>query len=659
MEFGKAVRNRLRGWKAEVSTRLSADVGDLSNVRPLVCARAAVSCVAFGVFFQAQANVSYVSQASAIKGSDQINWATVGFDGSTVFNPTSGSSKKGLLFRAAKPTAGAMRIDQELADGRKELCLNSQNSSTISIEFDRPVAAAGADVVISDAAFSSVSIRALDAYGAVIMQTTEGHYPGNLELSQYMGVVATGESIKTIEYSVDSGVISVGKIDLRPMSSASDILEGGASQVFSSAANAEVSATLPVDRTAARVSDQLYTVAKNGATLIATPGVLAGSTNAASAKLVSGPIHASYFRFYPDGSFEYRPAKDYFGADEFRFLGASNSGLESLPARARVQVQWVNSAPSFKAGGDISCAEDAGPQSISKWATDISAGGPDEANQQLTWQITSETPELFSKQPALAADGTLTFEPKAHTFGSSLVTAVLRDNGGTMNGGQDASLPFTFSITVAPKLARPSLFVPSEASVVPGTQLSVRASASGQGEFEYLLVNQPKGMLVDSSTGLITWTPSMAEAGKAYQVTVEARSIENPANQDRKVMILDVRSAPHSDRYIASVGRKMTVAVPGWTKGPYYLLGSIASGGTVDSDTGLFTWTPSPRDAGRTVEFFVSTYESETMRAVPLASFKVAVADLHTGRSAQRLSTPRKPSPTGVTALSLRRVWVE
>ncbi|MGQ9554913.1 MAG: TolB family protein, partial [Anaerolineae bacterium] len=60
---------------------------------------------------------------------------------------------------------------------------------------------------------------------------------------------------------------------------------------------------------------------------------------------------------------------------------------------------------------------------------------------------------LFAQQPAVSTSGTLTYTPAADAHGSTAVDVTLRDNGGTANGGNDTSLTYQFTITIAPPLA--------------------------------------------------------------------------------------------------------------------------------------------------------------------------------------------------------------
>ena len=53
-------------------------------------------------------------------------------------------------------------------------------------------------------------------------------------------------------------------------------------------------------------------------------------------------------------------------------------------------ISTVNNAPSFTKGADQTVNEDAGPQSVPNWATNISAGSPDEAGQTLNFIVTND-----------------------------------------------------------------------------------------------------------------------------------------------------------------------------------------------------------------------------------------------------------------------------
>jgi hypothetical protein len=89
-----------------------------------------------------------------------------------------------------------------------------------------------------------------------------------------------------------------------------------------------------------------------------------------------------------------------------------------------------------------------GRQEINGFASEISAGPPDETRQQVHFVLTNTNPDLFTVLPAIDAAGKLTFEPAVDLTGSAEISIVLVDDGGTANGGVDQSYAQTFTIEV-------------------------------------------------------------------------------------------------------------------------------------------------------------------------------------------------------------------
>ena len=73
------------------------------------------------------------------------------------------------------------------------------------------------------------------------------------------------------------------------------------------------------------------------------------------------------------------------------------------------------------------------------------------AAQTITFSVSNSDNSIFVDQPAVASDGTLTFEARKGNPGTGVVTVTVTafDNGGTANGGQDAGAALTFTITIA------------------------------------------------------------------------------------------------------------------------------------------------------------------------------------------------------------------
>jgi ELWxxDGT repeat protein len=121
----------------------------------------------------------------------------------------------------------------------------------------------------------------------------------------------------------------------------------------------------------------------------------------------------------------------------------------SLTVAYRLVGTPLNAAPSFVKGADQSVM-DQQPVSLPQWATGISAGPVDEAQQQhVQFAITGNSnPGLFAVLPTIDAAGNLAFTPAANISGTATVSIVLKDDGGTASGGTDTSTPQTLVITV-------------------------------------------------------------------------------------------------------------------------------------------------------------------------------------------------------------------
>jgi VCBS repeat-containing protein len=144
------------------------------------------------------------------------------------------------------------------------------------------------------------------------------------------------------------------------------------------------------------------------------------------------------------GAFTYTPGSGFNGDDSFTFQ-ANDGEFDSEIATATITVGAVNDAPSFSAGGNQTVLEDAGTQSV-LWANDLDDG--DDGSQGLTFTVTNDNNSLFSSQPAVASNGTLSYTPAADANGSATVSVTLSDNGGTGNGGADTSGASQLTISV-------------------------------------------------------------------------------------------------------------------------------------------------------------------------------------------------------------------
>ena len=128
--------------------------------------------------------------------------------------------------------------------------------------------------------------------------------------------------------------------------------------------------------------------------------------------------------------------------------------VASIPPSRRLTSRSplkTTSHRSRKKSGDISVKEGSGLNTVTGFATSISAGAANESGQTLTFLVTNDNNALFSVQPAIAANGTLTFTTVAELPGTANVTVRLMDNGGTANAGDvDTSAAQSFKIIITP-----------------------------------------------------------------------------------------------------------------------------------------------------------------------------------------------------------------
>lgn len=190
-----------------------------------------------------------------------------------------------------------------------------------------------------------------------------------------------------------------------------------------------------------------YAVTEDGALSVpATAGVLLNDNDAPEndqmySEMVTGPASGEA-TLAADGSFTYLPDADFFGSDTFTYRVTDPWGGVSQPATVTIAVDPVNDAPSFSAGGDVSHDRYTGAYS-GQWATGISAGPLE--SEAVSFSVSVADPSMFATMPAIASDGTLSFEFEPDAFGSTVASVTLYDATGASAG----PVEFTLTAVVA------------------------------------------------------------------------------------------------------------------------------------------------------------------------------------------------------------------
>ena len=149
----------------------------------------------------------------------------------------------------------------------------------------------------------------------------------------------------------------------------------------------------------------------------------------------------------------------------------STGGASGTTTASRViDVNPVNDVPSFTlpANPNQAALEDAGAQTVTGFASNISKGAAEESGQSLTFNVTTNNSAAFASGPAIdTGTGDLTYTLADNWNGGPItVTVTLSDDGGTANGGDDESDAQTFTISGTSVNDVPSFTVGADQTVL-------------------------------------------------------------------------------------------------------------------------------------------------------------------------------------------------
>ena len=281
------------------------------------------------------------------------------------------------------------------------------------------------------------------------------------------------------------------------------------------------------------------------------------------------------------GTLDYTPAANANGSATVSVQihdngGTANGGIDTSAFQTfTVTVNAVNDVPSFTKGADQNVNEDAGPQSVSGWATAISAGPANESGQTVNFVVSNNNAGLFSTQPAVAANGTLTYTPAANANSSATVSVLIHDNGGTANGGVDTSAAQTFTITVnavndAPSFTKGADQIVNEDAGAQSVSGWATATSPGpadeSGQTVNFLVSNDNNALFSAqpaiaANGTLSYTPA-ANANGSATLSVQIQDnggtanggVDTSAAQTFTITVNAVNDAPVLDLNGASAG---------------------------------------------------------------------------------------------------------
>ena len=326
----------------------------------------------------------------------------------------------------------------------------------------------------------------------------------------------------------------------------------------------------------------------------------------------------------PDGTLSFTPAADQNGTATITVElhddgGTAFGGIDASPAQTfTIAVTAVNDAPTFIPGGDVTVLENSAAYSAA-WAGAISAGPADESGQIVLFEITHNTnPALFSVAPAMLSTGWLYFTPASGANGSAVISIRLTDNGGTANGGSDASATHTLTINVNEVNDPPSFTSGGDVTVDEdsgayaaawATNISAGPGEGGQTLTFVITQNTHAGLFLVApaiaADGTLSFTPAANQNGTAA-ITVELQDNGGTANGGENT----------SPAKTFSITVNAVNDAPAFTKGSDLTLLEDAGPQTIPTWATLITPGPANK-SGQQLTFQVSVDKAFLFSAAP------------------------------------------
>jgi hypothetical protein len=272
-----------------------------------------------------------------------------------------------------------------------------------------------------------------------------------------------------------------------------------------------------------------------------------------------------------DGTLRYTPMPNAHGTAQVSVRLQDNGGVAgggrntSDEQTFSITIRSVNDAPSFTGGPHITATEDAGPQLFPHWATAITSGSDNESGQMLAFDVTNDSPALFSVQPVVAPDGTLSFTPAPDAYGTAVVSVRLWDDGGLADGGRDTSELRSFTVTIAPVddppsfTAGPDVVTYEDAGpqslVGWASNITDDAADRSTRSFVFQAATDNLGLFSEQPTvlpnGVLTFTPSPESSGTATvsvrlvsRLSTSGETVESSAVQTFHITVRPVNDRP-------------------------------------------------------------------------------------------------------------------
>jgi hypothetical protein len=325
-------------------------------------------------------------------------------------------------------------------------------------------------------------------------------------------------------------------------------------------------------------------------------------------------------------------------------------------------VTEVNVAPALQVPATINTTE---LQSINATCTASDSDflfGKNPATNRLTFSLLSAPPGATIN----ATNGAFAWTPtEAQGPGSYTIKVVVTDDGVPPMAATN-----TFVINVAEQNLPPTVTAPPAQTIAEGATLNVAFVATDPdlpaNNLTFKMVSAPPGVILDTTSGLVTWTPTEAQGPGVYTIRVavgdNAPTTPLFATNSMQVTVTEVNAAPTldvlTDRIISELTPLTFTAVAHDADLPAqtltFSLDSPPAGASIDPASGAFSWTPTEAQGPGRYTIVVRVTDNGSPARADTKSFNVTVNEAN---SAPTLTTP--PGKASQTVAELTAVSIQ
>jgi hypothetical protein len=332
------------------------------------------------------------------------------------------------------------------------------------------------------------------------------------------------------------------------------------------------------------------------------------------------------------GAFSWTPSYQQANSYGIPFIARDSSNpavVLSDTATIRITVNNVNRPPAFTSTAITAATEGIG------YSYSVNATDPD--SDPLTYSLTT----FPTGMTIITGTGVISWTPSGTQAGSHPVTVSVSDGV--------ASVTQSFTIAVAEGVNNPPVITSTPVTTATegiAYSYDVNATDADNNTLSYTLSAYPAGMTINSANGVISWTPSGTQAG-SRAVEVSVSDGQAATTQTFTIIVAEAINNPPTMTSIAITSATEGVAYSYDVNATdadgdvlTYKLTVTPAGMTIDTATGLISWTPSGTQSGShnvTVKISDGKPGGTTDQ-----SFTIAVAEA--------INNPPKITSTPVTA---------